>query len=187
MKCVANMRKSTFKQLEIPYEEYLQTDHWKQVRNKRMEMDSHKCVICGATDDLQVHHCSYERLWNENVDVDLMTLCKPCHKRIHAIKDREEHSIKQNYAAWEKEAAQAIAEIANKYRTNDGEHLAKIVYEIIGDKSPKGMNINAFVSKMRDTMQFEAGYSYVYPLFAKTSSFESATKKLAEIRRKKGK
>lgn len=181
------MRKSVFKQLEIPYEEYLQTDHWKQVRNKRMEIDGYKCVICGATDDLQVHHCFYERLWNEDVDVDLMTLCKPCHKRIHAIKDREESLIKHNFAAWEKEAEQAIEEIASKYRILDGEHLARIVYEIIGNKSPKGMNINTFVSRMRDTMQFEAGYSYVYPLFAKGSSFASATKKLAEIRRKKGK
>ena len=37
--------------------------------------------------DLQVHHINYDRIGHENVESDLITLCKYCHKEIEEMKD----------------------------------------------------------------------------------------------------
>lgn len=60
---------------------YYESEHWQDLRMIRMQRDEYCCVLCGDADDLAVHHCVYnlfhERIW------ELMTVCDPCHKRIH--------------------------------------------------------------------------------------------------------
>ena len=54
-------------------------------REKAMERDGYKCVICGATEDLGVHHKDFSGQTNKpNNELDnLMTVCKSCHTNIH--------------------------------------------------------------------------------------------------------
>ncbi len=74
----------------MDYEEYLQTETWAKKRKERMTTDCYKCTQCGSTDNLQVHHKTYERLGYERMD-DLSTMCKECHFKIHD----DSFSIKQ--------------------------------------------------------------------------------------------
>ena len=51
------------------YLKYLQTDEWKAIAKKRMEIDKYTCQCCGckgtAQNPLEVHHLSYKYLYCE--------------------------------------------------------------------------------------------------------------------------
>ena len=64
------------------YNDYLRSDDWQHVRRLKLEFAGHRCERCGATDDLHVHHLTYDRFGHENL-TDLQVLCKPCHQTAH--------------------------------------------------------------------------------------------------------
>lgn len=66
----------------IPYDEYLQTDHWKQTRQAALKRAKHKCQLCNSKDSLNVHHNNYDCLFHEK-ESDLIVLCKNCHSKFH--------------------------------------------------------------------------------------------------------
>ncbi len=67
------------------YSEYLLSDPWKGRRIKALHIANHQCAACSSSESLQVHHLTYERLFNENQD-DLMVLCELCHASIEFYK-----------------------------------------------------------------------------------------------------
>jgi hypothetical protein len=64
------------------YDTYLQSVEWKVKKTEVLIRDSHRCQSCGNTTHLHVHHITYKRLGNENID-DLVTVCRQCHKELH--------------------------------------------------------------------------------------------------------
>jgi len=66
----------------IPYSEYLQTEHWKNIREGALLRANHMCRMCGSKYNLQVHHNTYNNLGNERNE-DLTVLCKECHEFFH--------------------------------------------------------------------------------------------------------
>ncbi len=63
------------------YEEFLNTEEWKQVAEMVKYRDGHRCVICGSTENLNAHHIGYDGDYlNEN---DIVTLCNRCHECLH--------------------------------------------------------------------------------------------------------
>lgn len=82
-------KKETKKRKQRPYQKFLLTDYWKQVREVIKERDGHKCVQCQSIEILQVHHLTYDHHGNEmNHLEDLVTLCFKCHQEKHAGKKR---------------------------------------------------------------------------------------------------
>ena len=72
------------------YRAYIETsDLWREKREARLDIDKHKCVVCGRPFDLQVHHLTYERIYNECPLDDLVTLCRSCHQRAEAAKETD--------------------------------------------------------------------------------------------------
>lgn len=67
------------------YSAYIESPQWQRKRSERMAIDRKQCVLCGSVQNLQVHHVTYERLFNEKMQ-DLMTVCHGCHEVLH---DRE--------------------------------------------------------------------------------------------------
>ena len=68
------------------YKEYLQTSQWKTIAQKVRKRDGFKCVECDSKESLQVHHTTYENIFNENSHLDdLICVCNECHKEIHNI------------------------------------------------------------------------------------------------------
>lgn len=63
------------------YAEYLQTDHWRRVREAALRRQP-RCAMCGRESGLRVHHNSYDRLWAEEPE-DLCVVCGDCHERHH--------------------------------------------------------------------------------------------------------
>jgi len=74
--------------LKISYQQYLESDHWKQVRAQTLKRAWYKCQICNSKDDLQVHHNNYDCLGDEKPS-DLIVVCGQCHNEIYArLKER---------------------------------------------------------------------------------------------------
>ena len=67
----------------MPYAEYLQTQHWQNVRRQALRRAKYKCQLCNNDNGvLHVHHKTYEHLGDEQDD-DLIVLCKACHEKFH--------------------------------------------------------------------------------------------------------
>lgn len=66
------------------YREHLQSPHWAGIRTRRLALDDEQCAGCGATESLQVHHLTYERMGAELLS-DLVTLCASCHDQVTVI------------------------------------------------------------------------------------------------------
>lgn len=75
---------------DLSYEDLLKTEEWRGKRQKILNRDNNKCVYCGKTHNLQVHHKYYSKYpngfrvypWNYPDDA-LITLCDECHKKVH--------------------------------------------------------------------------------------------------------
>ena len=67
-------------------EEYYKSEDWEKIRTFALHRAKHRCQRCGASGILQVHHSTYNNLYNEKPE-DLEVLCKKCHKK--ADRERE--------------------------------------------------------------------------------------------------
>lgn len=66
----------------LPYTQYLQTDHWQNLRKQMHEWADGRCQICNREGRLNVHHRTYKRRGQERL-ADLLLLCEDCHERFH--------------------------------------------------------------------------------------------------------
>jgi hypothetical protein len=69
---------------KFEYLSYLQSDEWNELKNKIIDRDKH-CKLCGSTSNLEIHHLTYDNLYEENLE-DLQCLCNRCHENIHKEK-----------------------------------------------------------------------------------------------------
>lgn len=67
------------------YKEYLQSDAWKAKRKAVLIRDGLRCVLCGHEKNLHVHHVTYDRIYDEDLE-DLITVCHVCHSGLHGKK-----------------------------------------------------------------------------------------------------
>lgn len=74
------------------YGSLLFDSRWRDKRSVILIRDKNSCVICGLSENLQVHHRQYEYVtalkkfkapW-EYADNILITLCNSCHQRGHS-------------------------------------------------------------------------------------------------------
>jgi hypothetical protein len=68
----------------LPYREYLQTEHWQQVRQRALRRAKYRCELCNSGTVMNVHHRSYAQLGYEDPK-DLIVLCEPCHAKHHDV------------------------------------------------------------------------------------------------------
>jgi hypothetical protein len=61
---------------QIAYREYLQSDHWRELRLLAYRQYGRKCSKCPATCRLDVHHLRYRWPWSDGVVGDLQILCR---------------------------------------------------------------------------------------------------------------
>lgn len=67
---------------KLDYCDYLETEHWKNTRKRKLYSVKFKCQICNSKSKLNVHHRTYESLGDEKM-YDLTVLCRNCHKLYH--------------------------------------------------------------------------------------------------------
>lgn len=74
------------RQISPEYAAYLDSTHFKVVREIVLQRDNHRCRICNSPDNLDVHHRSYENVGHADWLVearDCTTACRSCHDVIH--------------------------------------------------------------------------------------------------------
>lgn len=75
---------------------YLKSDHWKDLRLRKLVSQDAKCEICGFRClHNDVHHMIYRRPLTNTKLTDLIVLCRSCHETIHELIDisKVSHSI----------------------------------------------------------------------------------------------
>ena len=80
--------------------QYYNSERWRALRNLTLNFYHHKCVKCGSSYELNVHHKHYKKLGNEDInDIvagDLTVLCRRCHNDNHYFRG-EMAKYKQEY------------------------------------------------------------------------------------------
>lgn len=74
----------TFVLREMPYAEYLLTNHWAAVRLMALRHHGRRCGICLRTHGLEIHHVTYENRGCEKPE-DVIPLCAEHHALRHEI------------------------------------------------------------------------------------------------------
>ncbi|PVE26448.1 hypothetical protein DC522_01405 [Microvirga sp. KLBC 81] len=75
------------------YEAYIASPEWRQKRQEALVRDGHRCRVCNASEQLEVHHRSYgPSLGLETLD-DLTTLCADCHKEVTTFLRRRRYRL----------------------------------------------------------------------------------------------
>lgn len=69
----------------IKHSDYINSVAWQETRQKIFRRDGFRCVMCGQSMNLNVHHITYENLGAEESS-DLVTLCQKCHAKVHGEK-----------------------------------------------------------------------------------------------------
>ena len=66
----------------MEYQDYLTTKHWTALKKVIKEQYSNACSLCTSSENLHVHHRSYERIGREFWG-DVILLCAKCHELFH--------------------------------------------------------------------------------------------------------
>jgi len=72
----------TVKQWKNAHQRYLASKEWAQLKKRLFKKYGEYCRSCGSTQQLQVHHLTYDR-WRQEELTDLVVLCCHCHATIH--------------------------------------------------------------------------------------------------------
>lgn len=73
------------------YDPYLKTEKWHKKRDLVLKRDNYICQACLKNKANQAHHLTYQNVLDEPL-FDLISVCKPCHDKIH-IKKYEKYRL----------------------------------------------------------------------------------------------
>ena len=84
------------KNLKTTYEEFLQSDHWKQVKKKALSRKKTygKCQICGTDKNIDLHHTSYKWIGTKHELRNVIPLCRRHHNEVHEYAKRTGYSVR---------------------------------------------------------------------------------------------
>lgn len=66
------------------YAKYLMSSKWKRKRYRAMKLAGWWCQVCNNAKAVDVHHLTYERIFNELAS-DLRAVCRDCHGKLHSL------------------------------------------------------------------------------------------------------
>ncbi len=72
--------------INTEYNNYLLSKEWKDKR-KQILKTRNQCQCCKSQKILQIHHLHYRNIFCEDLEKDLVVLCKKCHQLVHTWYD----------------------------------------------------------------------------------------------------
>jgi len=82
-KLVKPIKVKATKNRKEEYQKYLKSSAWRKKREELFVLRGKRCEKCSNENYLQIHHLTYERIFNERLE-DLKILCKGCHSNEHS-------------------------------------------------------------------------------------------------------
>lgn len=79
---------------EMRYADFLASPEWAFTRKLALRRAGHRCQGCNDSDNLEVHHRTYERR-GEEAPGDLTVLCSGCHTAVHLVADGRRGTIRK--------------------------------------------------------------------------------------------
>jgi len=61
----------------------LNAEKYDQLRQGVLWRDGWRCQFCGTMSNLEVHHKEFRSLSGQDIEQNLITLCRACHSRVH--------------------------------------------------------------------------------------------------------
>lgn len=62
---------------------FYQSRNWNEIKRKALIRDENKCVICGSSKNVLVHHIRPRKNGGSDELGNLETVCKSCHLKEH--------------------------------------------------------------------------------------------------------
>lgn len=146
------------------YQIYLTSALWRVIRRRVLKRDYSTCVMCREVANT-VHHRSYDQdVLDGNRDEDLISLCRPCHKRIEFTMNRRNKRVKNSLARANEKLDTAIARLSARLQSAD-QSLPPLGVELQKSKAMSGC--------MRET-QVDLATEQLDRLGCNATSFELA-------------
>jgi hypothetical protein len=79
---VTHMSKPARRSARERYNRYINSPAWSDRKRAYFSTYARVCAFCGTTDDIHLHHHTYDRMGRE-LDEDLVPLCVSCHDAVH--------------------------------------------------------------------------------------------------------
>lgn len=143
------------------YKEYLKSEHWQNVRAKRLKIDNHRCYLCGRAKALNVHHLRYDNLGNEDVKEDLVTLCYKCHQMLHKIIDGSKKEY--NTLVYAKRNEHAQSQEKHAYDCLRSKVKSLLIEELWIRDSAFGGDLQIFEDKLKTVYRMSRIVRIIYP------------------------
>lgn len=83
--------------LEVDYRSFLQSDHWRKIKEKTKKRMHYygKCKICGSTNNIELHHESYNFVNTDQELRNIVPLCRTHHQEVHDYAKHNNISVKR--------------------------------------------------------------------------------------------
>lgn len=84
------------KNLDIPYSEFLKSDHWLATKKKALSRKKSygSCLFCGSTENLELHHTSYKWIGTKHELCNVISLCRDHHQEVHDYAKSNDVSVR---------------------------------------------------------------------------------------------
>ena len=139
-----NKRNRYLAEHNLTYDEYLQSDHWLDLKKRYYSKKSRrKCYVCGNKTGLDLHHKTYKRFGAEYL-MDVIALCRKHHEAVHAL-----HKARPNGGLW------GISKVVRRKYVKKGGERAKIQSKIA-----KARNRGEAREKQKRQYQLSKGLTY---------------------------
>jgi len=124
------------------YKKYLNSEHWKHLRNLLAHQFHYTCQRCGEQiKHGHVHHFNYDNLYKEVIGKDVTYRCEECHFE----KDHGEEPVDEDYGDWP---------------TNNVELVRFLIFDTIEPFKIKNSQIISWLIEQRGNVM-EAASSYL--------------------------
>ena len=163
----------------------ISTTGWLARREQRLEIDKHKCKMCGSESMLNVHHLSYENMGNEDIENDLVTLCYSCHQCIHIIADTAKPHVKKLANGFKDSSSKLLAQQADEYSKSIGSLVGTFATMFTGLRA-KNVPQSTLLSLLIKQLGIEQPYDmpHVYAKDMKTSIWKEAQAAAKRVKEK---
>lgn len=124
------------------YRDFLASAEWQETRALIIDMDGGRCRICGSTEDLAVHHFSYNEDWLKCTN--LITVCRRCHEILTRAVE-EARGLRYSLVDFKNTSTvdAAAQRLLMAIRAKNGEFMAKTLFELYkGSLKQGGTPIN---------------------------------------------
>lgn len=89
-------RETVLSEIGMTYSQYLNSAHWKSVKEKTLKRKRYKrCFKCLTNKNIDLHHKHYRFLKHVHELHSIVSLCRSCHNEVHQLAKDKDISVRE--------------------------------------------------------------------------------------------